>query len=303
VTRWPAQPVIHEVDTWVWLTELGPDRTLDNVPAHAWDQVALPGVDAVWLMGVWERSPAGLEIALRNEQLLASFRAALPDVAPADVVGSPYCIRRYVVDARLGGPAGLAAARAELARRGVRLLLHYVPNHVAPDHPWVHERPEVFVRRGPDDLAREPDAFVDVDGQVLARGRDPYFPPWPDVVHLDASSARMRDASVETLRRRVAGAGVHRLAGQPVVPGDHRVVLAGRRPAAPGRCKPVRPAGAGPCAAAVAGPPGPVLAPVAGAAGRVVRAGRGRDDRPGALRLAPVVGAGTSSRSTVRERG
>jgi hypothetical protein len=199
VTGWPAQPVIHEVDTWVWLAELGPDLTLGTVPAEEWDALALPGVDAVWLMGVWERSPAGLAIALGNEQLTASFARALPDLAPADVVGSPYCIRRYVVDARLGGPDGLAAARVELARRGVRLLLDHVPNHVAPDHPWVRERPEVFVRGSADDLVRQPDAFVEVDGQVLARGRDPYFPPWPDVVQLDAFSPRMRDATVETL--------------------------------------------------------------------------------------------------------
>jgi hypothetical protein len=199
VTGWPAQPVIHEVDTWVWLAELGPDRTLGTVPAETWDALALSGVDAVWLMGVWERSPAGLAIALGNEQLTAAFARALPDLAPVDVVGSPYCIRRYVVDARLGGPAGLAMARAELARRGVRLLLDYVPNHVAPDHPWVRERPEVFVHGSAADVARQPGAFVEVDGQVLARGRDPYFPPWPDVVQLDAFSPRMRDATVEAL--------------------------------------------------------------------------------------------------------
>ena len=199
MTGWPAQPVIHEVDTWVWLAELGPDRTLGTVPAETWDALALSGVDAVWLMGVWERSPAGLAIALGNEQLTAAFARALPDLAPVDVVGSPYCIRRYVVDARLGGPAGLAMARAELARRGVRLLLDYVPNHVAPDHPWVRERPEVFVHGSAADVARQPGAFVEVDGQVLARGRDPYFPPWPDVVQLDAFSPRMRDATVETL--------------------------------------------------------------------------------------------------------
>ena len=145
MTAWSAQPVIHEVDTWVWLAELGPDLTLGTVPPEAWDALALPGVDAVWLMGVWERSPAGLADRAGNDSCTAAFAGALPDLVPADVVGSPYCIRRYVADARLGGPAGLAAARAELARRGVRLLLDYVPNHVAPDHPWVRERPEVFV--------------------------------------------------------------------------------------------------------------------------------------------------------------
>ena len=53
------------------------------------------------------------------------------------MIGSPYAVRRYVADPAFGGPGGLAAARAALAARGVRLVLDYVPNHVAPDHPWV----------------------------------------------------------------------------------------------------------------------------------------------------------------------
>ena len=97
----PAQPVIYEVNTAVWLTELARRysrrMTLGDVPTEAWDEVALPGVDAIWLMGVWERSPAGLRIALGNQALQASFREALPDLRPLDVVGSPYCVRRYVV--------------------------------------------------------------------------------------------------------------------------------------------------------------------------------------------------------------
>src|SRR5882724_7348404 len=119
MTAWPDQPVIYEINTLVWLGELssryGHPVTLGEVPAAAWDEVALPGVDAVWLMGVWERSPVGLQIALRDESLQASFRAALPDLRPEDVVGSPYCVRNYVVDETLGGSDGLAAARAELA--------------------------------------------------------------------------------------------------------------------------------------------------------------------------------------------
>lgn len=131
--------VIHEINTLVWLGELsgryGRRVTLGEVPAEVWDEVARPGVDTVWLMGVWERSPAGLAIALRDESLRASFRDALPDLTEADIAGSPYCVRNYVVDAGLGGPDGLAEARAQLAARGVRLILDYVPNHVAPDHP------------------------------------------------------------------------------------------------------------------------------------------------------------------------
>jgi hypothetical protein len=115
------------------------------------------------------------------------------------VVGSPYCIRRYQVDAHLGGPEGLAAARTALAERGMRLLLDFVPNHVAPDHPWALDQPELFVRGTDDDLARDPASFVRVGPHVLARGRDPFFPAWPDVVQLDAFDPGLRAAAAWTL--------------------------------------------------------------------------------------------------------
>ena len=83
--RWPAQPVIYELNTAIWLTGLSraagrrrpwptcPTPTGTRRPRH---------VDAVWLMGVWERSPAGLALANANAGLLASFREALPDLEP-----------------------------------------------------------------------------------------------------------------------------------------------------------------------------------------------------------------------------
>ncbi|MEW1776863.1 alpha-amylase family glycosyl hydrolase [Streptomyces sp. NPDC086777] len=195
--------VIYELNTLVWLGELsgryGRPVALGDVPGEAWDEVARPGVDTVWLMGVWERSPAGLRIALGDEELLASFRAALPGLTEADIAGSPYCVRNYVVDPSLGGPEGLAAARAELAARGVHLILDYVPNHVAPDHPWLTERPDCLLQGTAQDLARSPESFLEAAGTVFARGRDPYFPPWPDVVQLNAFSERLREAAVETL--------------------------------------------------------------------------------------------------------
>ena len=86
-----------------------------------------------------------------------------------------------------------------LAARGVRLLLDYVPNHVAPDHPWVTTHPELFVNGGEADIEAEPAAWVRAAGHILAHGRDPYFPPWPDVVQLDAFSPALRAATVQTL--------------------------------------------------------------------------------------------------------
>lgn len=195
--------VIYEINTLVWLGELshryGRPVTLGEVPGEVWDEVARPGIDTVWLMGVWERSPAGLRIALRDEHLMASFRAALPDVTEADIAGSPYCVRNYVVDAALGGPDGLAAARAQLASRGLKLILDHVPNHVAPDHPWLIERPDCLIRGTEEDLARTPEAFVKTGGRIYARGRDPFFAPWPDVAQLNAFSDELRAATIDTL--------------------------------------------------------------------------------------------------------
>jgi hypothetical protein len=195
--------MIYEVNTAIWLAELsraaGRPVTLADVPESAWDEVTPEGVDAVWLMGVWARSPAGLALANANAALQASFRDSLPDLRPDDVIGSPYCVRRYVVDESFGGPEALATARAALARRGVRLILDYVPNHVAPDHPWVRSHPGLFINGGEADIRADPAGWTRAGDRILAHGRDPYFPPWPDVVQLDAFSPAMRAATAQTL--------------------------------------------------------------------------------------------------------
>jgi hypothetical protein len=71
--RIPARPTVYEINTAVWLERLGRPGgralTLDEVPGTEWDALAALPVDAVWLMGVWQRSPAGLRIALSNPDL------------------------------------------------------------------------------------------------------------------------------------------------------------------------------------------------------------------------------------------
>jgi hypothetical protein len=200
---WPENPVIYEINTWVWLGELSRKyRTAVNlatVPEHEWDVIASYGFDAVWFMGVWERSPAGIAISMRNPGLLEDFRRALPDFTAQDNVGSPYCVRRYVVDEHLGGPTGLAEARGTLAKRGIRLILDFVPNHVAPDHPWVNDHPEYFIQGNADDARNDPASFVEAGGKVFACGRDPYFPAWPDVLQLSAFQPGLRQAVIATL--------------------------------------------------------------------------------------------------------
>ena len=200
---WSKHPVIYEINTWVWLRELGLKYAqpvdLSTVPEQEWDGIASYGFDAVWFMGVWERSPAGINISMRNKGLLEDFKRALPDFSAEDNVGSPYCVRRYVVDQHLGGPMGLAAARKSLAQRGIRLILDFVPNHVAPDHSWVSEHPEYFVQGSADDARNDPASFIEAGGKVFACGRDPFFPAWSDVLQLNAFQPGLRQAVIETV--------------------------------------------------------------------------------------------------------
>jgi hypothetical protein len=200
---WPKNPIIYEINTWVWLYELSQKYKqpihLSNVPAEEWDGIANLRIDAAWLMGVWERSPAGVRISMQNEGLRADFRRTLPDFSEPDNVGSPYCIHRYVVDKHLRGPEGLSVAREMLAKRGICLILDFVPNHVALDHPWIFEHPEYFIRGSADDLARRPNEFFETGGNIFAHGRDPYFPPWLDVAQLNVFHPGLRQTAIETV--------------------------------------------------------------------------------------------------------
>jgi hypothetical protein len=193
---WPPNPSIYEINALVWLGELsrkyGTAITLASVPRTEWDGLAGWKFDAVWLMGVWERSPTSVQIAREHPGLQEEYRRALPGYTDDDVAGSPYCVRRYEVDTRLGGREGLAAARQALANRGMRLILDFVPNHTARDHPWVDEHPEYYV-------PGTPDCSFAHGGRLIALGRDPYFPPWTDVAQLNAFDPSQRQAALETL--------------------------------------------------------------------------------------------------------
>jgi hypothetical protein len=203
-STWRRFPNIYEISTWVWLEDLRQKYRspieLGSVPKEEWDEIAAYGFDAVWFMGVWQRSPAGIDVANHNAALLSDFKKALPDFEAKDNVGSPYCVRDYIVDSHLGGPEGLAVARRELSDRGMKLILDFVPNHVAPDHPWVREHPEYFIRGDAEDAKNDAPSFLEMHGAIYACGRDPFFPAWPDVVQLNAFDRGLRNAVITTVR-------------------------------------------------------------------------------------------------------
>jgi hypothetical protein len=207
MTGWPEHPLLYEINTWPWLRELsgaaGRRITLADVPQPELERIAALGFDGVWLMGVWERSPRSRAIASSIPDLLAEYERALPGFTASDVVGSPYAVHRYEVDAPLGGPDALAVLRTRLRQVGLRLVLDFVPNHVALDHSWVAEHPNRFVHAGADRLASEPQNYFTREiadrPWTFAHGRDPHYNGWTDTVQLDYRTQEARFAVRELL--------------------------------------------------------------------------------------------------------
>jgi hypothetical protein len=199
-----THPHLFEISTWPWLerqSELAERQvTLADVPGREWDAIASRGFSWVFLMGVWKRSALGRELALTDELLRTEYERALPGWTSDAVCGSPYCISAYEPDPRFGGWDGLDAARAELNRRGIRLVLDFVPNHTAFDHPWTAAHPERYVQGSPEDERDAPADFRRVGDAIIACGRDPFFPPWRDVAQLNYFNPETRRAMIGQLR-------------------------------------------------------------------------------------------------------
>lgn len=195
-------PSLYQVNTRVWLRELsrplGRQATLDDIPEAALDHLARLGFDWVWFLGAWRTGAAGREISRNNPAWRREFQALLPDLAEADICGSCFAITGYTVHAALGGDAALERLRARLRARGLRLLLDFVPNHTALDHPWVQEHPEFYVPGTESDLGREPHNYCRVQTPrgplVLAHGRDPNFPGWADSLQLNYGHPPLQEA-------------------------------------------------------------------------------------------------------------
>jgi hypothetical protein len=193
-------PLLYQLNTRVLVAEARPGGTLDDLPDALLDGAADRGFRWIWALGVWQTGSPG-----RREALAPGMRAGyardLPDVRDADVVGSPFAISGYDVHRDLGGEPALVRLRQRLHARGLRLMLDFVPNHVALDHPWVGTHPEYFVHGREEDLQREPGNYVALDHVILAHGRDPYFPGWTDTLQLDYRSPALREAMIGELLR------------------------------------------------------------------------------------------------------
>jgi glycosidase len=196
----------------VWLKELSRNlhrpATLDDIPDAELDRLAEMGFDWVWFLSVWQTGPEAQKVSRTNPEWRKEFHETLPDLSDEDIPGSGFAITGYTVHQSLGGDAALARLRERLKKRGLRLMLDFVPNHMGLGHPWVEDHPEHFTRGTELDLARAPQNYTYVHRKggdlLLAYGRDPYFAGWPDTLQLNYANPATQEAMIGELLK-IAG--------------------------------------------------------------------------------------------------
>jgi glycosidase len=221
-SSWMPQVVLLAKSTYVWLDQLSraygrPIERLDAIPEEELAELAGRGFNALWLIGLWERSVASRTIKRLRGQ--------------PDAVASAYALYDYAIADDLGGTEALDRLRERASRHGIRLASDMVPNHVGIDGRWVIEHPSWFVSLdhppypgytfdGPDlspdhrvalriedhyyDGSDAAVVFQRVDresGEVrfIYHGNDGTTMPWNDTAQLDYLQAEVREAVIRTI--------------------------------------------------------------------------------------------------------
>jgi glycosidase len=219
---WMPRVVLMAKNSYVWLDQLSRRygrevRRLDQIPDEALAELAQRGVTGLWLIGLWERSPASRAIKVLRGQ--------------SDAVASAYALYDYVIAEDLGGEGAYERLRDAAARHGLRLASDMVPNHVGIDGRWVVEHPDWFVQldHPPFPGYRFEGPELSTDARVSVKIEDRYFDgsdaavvfqrrdtatgetrfiyhgndgtamPWNDTAQLDYLNPDVREAVIQTI--------------------------------------------------------------------------------------------------------
>jgi glycosidase len=132
----PRYPSLYQLNTRVWperlSREAGRRITLEDIDDATIDSFAERGFDWIWLLSVWQTGAAGQAVSRSNRRWRDEFQTVLPDLIEDDISGSGFAITAYTVGEVLGGERALAQFRQRLARRGIKPMLDFVPNHTHP---------------------------------------------------------------------------------------------------------------------------------------------------------------------------
>jgi glycosidase len=219
---WMPKTVMMAKTVYVWLDQLSKQyqrgiHRLDEIPDEELDLLARRGFNALWLIGLWERSKAS-----RNIKVMCGN----PEAA-----ASAYSLYDYVIAADIGGDGAYHGLRERAARRGIRLASDMVPNHMGIDSRWVSQHPDWFLSlphspypayrfEGPDlssdgrvEIKIEDHYYSRTDAAVVFRrvdrwtgdtryvyhGNDGTSFPWNDTAQLNYLNPDVREAVIQTI--------------------------------------------------------------------------------------------------------
>ncbi|MBI5727886.1 MAG: alpha-amylase, partial [Ignavibacteriales bacterium] len=121
----------------VWLDQLSkkynrPITMLHEIPDIELDVLAQYNFNALWLIGVWERSSASKKI----KQFCGNH----------DAVASAYSLYDYEIAAALGGKDAFENLKYRCQARGIRMASDMVPNHTGIYSRCLMENPDYFIQ-------------------------------------------------------------------------------------------------------------------------------------------------------------
>jgi len=134
---WMPRLVLIAKSVYVWLHQLSEKygreiSRLDHIPDQELESLARWGFTGLWLIGIWERSPASRRI----KQMTGNPEAA----------ASAYSIYDYIISHELGGRGAFENLKTRAASYGIRIGTDMVPNHMGIYSKWVIEHPQWFIQ-------------------------------------------------------------------------------------------------------------------------------------------------------------
>jgi glycosidase len=160
-------------------------QSFDDITEDELTVLAQLGFDTVWPMGVWEISQGARHIS---------------KVVSEDWEGSPYAVPRYKFNKRLGGKDVFAGFARRAHKAGLAIIVDFVSNHMAIDAPWIDEQADLFITSFPRARNQQTsEFFLHPSGEMVAFGRDPFFPPWNDTAQLDYTNPATRERMIDAL--------------------------------------------------------------------------------------------------------
>jgi len=137
-TDWMPKVVMIAKHTYVWLYQLSKRyrrhiSRLDQIPEEELKTLSETGFNALWLIGIWERSKASAKI----KKICGNPEA----------IASAYSIYDYEIAHRLGGEEAFSNLKQKALAQNIRIAVDMVPNHTAIDSRWIKEHPDWFIQR------------------------------------------------------------------------------------------------------------------------------------------------------------